>query len=749
MRNRDSLRNWRPRTMPRSMAASFFNFVVCVAGNCINLKLGPSARKKERETGLAGLELGVDIGGTFTDLVLVDGDAVVVGTLKILTTPDDPARAVLAGSREVLARAGAEPRGLTRIVHATTLITNAVIERRGAATGMLVSAGFKDVLDIGREHRYDLTNLKIEFPAPLVPRALRREVGERTMADGSVETPLDEDAVLAAVGDLVEGREIEAFAVCFLNSYLHPAHELRVGALVAAAHPGLFVTLSHQVAPFSREFERWTTATINAYTQPLVDAYLDRLEGAFHDLGFAGGFSIMTSAGGIATVKVARRFPVRLIESGPAAGVLAATYLSRDLGGDGDVLAFDMGGTTTKGAFVAGGRPLKESQVEVARCHAHQKGSGLIARVPALDLIEIGAGGGAIAELDQRRLIRVGPASAGADPGPACYGRGGDRPTLSDANLILGYLGADSFLGGTMALDTAAAEKALGQHIAAPLGIAPDRAALGVHDTVNEDIARALRVHAAEVGLDYRRFPIVATGGSAPIHAVNIARKMRAPRVVFPLGAGIMSAFGLLVSPLGHEILRSDLRRLEGIDAAAVGDIFQPLVEEARAVLADAGASAATARAHYFLDMRYFGQGHEVTVAVPDPFAGTDIMAAVEAAFEARYREIHGISFVEQPIECVNWKVELSAEVHAGARVRFAAPWAPGGDAVKGRRPACFPPGEWHPACPVYDRYRLARDMEIEGPALIEEHESTVVLGPGDWAVVDAFGNLVVDIRFE
>ena len=352
-------------------------------------------------------------------------------------------------------------------------------------------------------------------------------------------------------------------------------------------------------------------------------------------------------------------------------------------------------------------------------------------------------------ELDQRRLIRVGPASAGAVPGPACYGLGGYKPTLTDANLILGYLGTDSFLGGTMALDTAAAEKALGEHIAAPLAIALDRAALGVHDTVNEDVARALRVHAAEVGLDYRRFPIVATGGSAPIHAVNIARKMRAPKVVFPLGAGIMSAFGLLVSPLGHEILRSHLRRLADLDSAAVRAIFQPLVEEARAFLSDAGATADSVRAHYFLDMRYFGQGHEVTAEIPDPFAGTEIMAAIEAAFDARYREVHGISFVDQPIECVDWKVELSAAVHGAARVRFATSREPDGNAVKGQRAACFPPGQWHPKCPVYDRYRLVPDMEIDGPAFIEERESTVVLGPGDRAVVDAFGNLVVDIHFE
>ena len=698
---------------------------------------------------VAGFELGVDIGGTFTNLVLVAGDVGVVATHKILTTPDDPARAVLAGSREVLANAGVESHQLERIVHATTLITNAIHERRGAATGMLVSAGFKDVLDIGREHRYDLTNLKIEFPAPLVPRTARREVRERISARGVVETTLSDDDVLRAVVELVEGHGIEALAVCFLNSYMHPAHELRVEEIVAGAFPDLFVTLSHQVAPFSREYERWTTATINAYTQPVVDAYLDRLEGAFRDLGFTGGFSIMTSSGGITTVNVARRFPVRLIESGPAAGVLAATYLSRDLTGGKNVLAYDMGGTTTKGAFVAGGQPLKEAQIEVARCRALQKGSGLPARVPTIDLIEIGAGGGAIAELDQRRLLRVGPRSAGADPGPACYGSGGVRPTLTDANLVLGHLGADSFLGGTMTLDVAAAEKALSTHIAEPLGIALDRAAFGIHDTVNEDIARALRVHAAEVGLDYRRFPIVATGGSAPIHAVNVARKIRAPRVVFPLGAGIMSAFGLLVSPLSHEILRSDLRQLGDLDAADVRTVFAPLLEEARARLTEAGARGASTTARIFVDMRYFGQGHEITAAIPDPFSEVDIIAAMEAAFDAKYLEIHGFSFVEQPIECVNWKVEVTAEAHTGDRIRFFTSEAAGGEAIKGTRPAYFPPDGWHEACSVYDRYHLPTGMEIEGPALVEERESTVVLGPGDRAVVDGVGNLVVDIRFE
>jgi N-methylhydantoinase A len=703
---------------------------------------------------LAGFELGVDIGGTFTDLVLITSggsagsEAGVLATHKILTTQDDPARAVLAGIRELLAQTEVQPGQLDRIVHATTLITNATIERRGAVTGMLVTEGFKDVLDIGREHRYDLTNLKIDFPAPLVPRPARCQVSERITGLGTVEIPLRDEDVLEAVDGLVRDQGIQALAICFLHSFQNGDHEVRAGQLVARAHPGLYVTLSHEVAPFSNELERWTTATINAHTQPLVDAYVDRLEGAFRDLGFRGSFAIMTSSGGIATIDVARRFPVRLIESGPAAGVLAATYLSRDLSETGDVLALDMGGTTTKGGFVVGGKPLKESQIEVARCSAFQKGSGLTARVPAIDLIEIGSGGGAIAQLDQRQLIRVGPESASADPGPACYGQGGERPTLTDANLLLGYLGADSFLGGTMALSTGAAAEAIRRHIAEPLGIEPDRAALGIHDTVNEDIARALRVHAAELGLDYRRFPIVATGGSAPIHAVNVARKIRAPRVIFPLGAGIMSAFGLLVSPLSHEIQRSQLRRLDRMDGDAMRAVFTPLLEEARAYLNTAGLSESITEALYSLDMRYYGQGHEIAVPLPDPFANPDIIAAAEAAFDVKYKEVHGISFLDQTIECVNWKVEVFAQVGPTTRIRFSSLDTTGAGPLKGTRPAYFPPSGWHQDCPVYDRYRVSAGMTIEGPALIEENESTAVLAPGDRAVVDGFGNLVVDIHF-
>ena len=702
---------------------------------------------------MAEFEIGVDIGGTFTDLVLVEAGVRVVASHKLLTTPDDPSRAVLAGIGDLVARTGVTCNRVGRVIHATTLITNATIERSGAPTGMLVTAGFRDILDIGREFRYDLSNLKIDFPEPLVPRAMRREVSERILATGAVELPLDEAAVIAAVTQLHNDHGIASLAICFLHSYQYPAHELLAGRLVAQAFPDLHVTLSHEVSPFSREYERWTTATINAYTRPLIDTYLDRLQEALRTLGFAGGFGVMTSSGGIATVEVARRFPVRLIESGPAAGVLAAAYLGQDLADNTDVLAFDMGGTTAKGAFVVSGDSVKHSEIEVARVNAFQKGSGLTARVPAIDLIEIGAGGGTIAELDQRGLIRVGPRSAGADPGPACYGRGGTRATLTDANLLLGYLGADSFLGGTMSLDTGAAERVVQHAVAQPLDIPLERAALGIHDTVNEDVVRALRVHAAELGLDYRRFPIVCTGGSAPIHAVGVARKLRAPRVVFPLGAGVMSAFGLLVSPPSHEIMRSDLQRLDDLDTEAVRARFAPLAEEARGYLGGAKLVAAALEARYFIAMRYVGQGHEITVEISDPFRSDGVIDGIREAYEGRYRDIFGISFLDQSLECVEWKVEVFVKSGMGKRLHFdplageeRSPKHP--SSPTRTRPAYFAPGGWIENCPVYDRYGLRPGSSVAGPALIEERESTAVLGPGDSAVVDRSGNLLVNIHF-
>ncbi len=684
-----------------------------------------------------GLSLGVDIGGTFTDFALYDPARGEVFLHKRLTTPEAPGRAVLEGATALLAEHGHGLAALDVLVHGTTLITNATIERKGARTGFLVTAGFGDVIEIGREQRYDLFDLRLQFPDPLVPRALRREVAERVLANGTVEQPLDAAAVLAAVAELVAAGA-EALAVGLLHSYAHPAHEQRIGALVRQHFPQLAVSLSHEVSPFMREYERWTTAIVNAYTQPLADRYLAALEQGLAAAGFAGRLLVMTASGGTATPGMARRFPVRLIESGPAAGALMSAWLSRRLEGAEDLLSFDMGGTTAKGALVRDHLPLRRFELEVARVHAFKKGSGLPLKIPVLDMIEIGSGGGSIASLDNRGLIAVGPHSAGAAPGPACYGLGGTAPTLTDANLVLGHLNPDFFLGGRMALDATAARAALEARFGG-LGLDAARAAWGVYETANEDVARAFRVHAAERGFDYRGCAMVAFGGSGPLCATRIARKLRVPKLVFPAGAGVMSAIGLLVSPLQHEVVKSDRVLLEELDAPGFSARFARLEAEVHAPLAEAGVAAP--RLHRALDMRYRGQGYEIDVALP---AGAGI-AELPALFEAAYRRIFNITFPGQGLEIVNWKAAASGPPPAAMdSLRIITPTQ--GAALKGERQVYDFASNAYRAVPVYNRYALGPGQALHGPALVEENESTCVLGAGDSAALDAGGNLVVSV---
>ena len=539
--------------------------------------------------------VGVDIGGTFTDFALFDARGAKMSVHKRLTTPHDPSEAVTEGIDALLARDGVAIAEVSDVVHGTTLVTNAVIERRGAVTGMLATAGFSDILDMGFERRYDLFDLRVKYPPPLVPRRLRLEVAERMRFDGSIEIPLDEAAVGSAARQFRE-LGVAAVAVCFLHSYANPAHEARAAQILREAAPDLFVSASADVFPNMREFERWTTTTVNAFTQPMFDRYLERLEQGLASRGFRGQLYIMASSGGTLTADTARRFPVRALESGPAAGVLMSAYHGRSLGLP-NLLSFDMGGTTAKGALVRGGTPIKRYSMEVARVHEFRRGSGLAIRIPAIDMIEIGAGGGSIAQIDDRGLLRVGPHSAGADPGPACYGRGGTKPTLTDANLVLGYLDAGFFLGGAMALDRTVAEAAIRDGVAKPLGLETLRAAWGVHDIVSEDAARAFRIHASERGFDYRSGSMVAFGGSGPLHALAIARKLKIPRVVFPVGAGVMSALGLLISPLAFEMARSRRIHVADIDAADFAATFGALETEATSILLSAGVAKGDIRA--------------------------------------------------------------------------------------------------------------------------------------------------------
>lgn len=692
--------------------------------------------------------LGVDIGGTFTDFAILNASSGRLATHKQLTTPEDPSVGVLAGLDALLSRENLPISALSAIVHGTTLVTNATIERKGARVCMLVTAGFRDVLALAKETRYDLYDLRLRFAAPVVPRSLRVEVDERVRYDGVVTMPLDLDAVRRSLAEFRKHEEVEAVAVCFLHAYANPEHERAVKAMLTREHPDLRVSVSSEVSPVMREYERWTTTTINAYNQPMVDRYLGALESGLSKRGFGGKFHLMTSNGGTVTSDAARRFPVRLMESGPAAGVLMSARHGQQLGIS-ELLSFDMGGTTSKGALLSDFAPHKHFQLEVARSHNFKRGSGLPILIPVIDMIEIGTGGGSIASVDKRGVLLVGPSSAGARPGPACYGLGGTTATLTDANLLLGYLDAGFFLGGKMQINPDAAASAIDREIGASLGLPVVRVAWGIHETANEDVARAFRVHAAERGFDYRACSMIAFGGSGPIHALRIARKLHIPRVIFPAGAGVMSAFGLLVSPMNNEAVRTAPILLDKLIPEDFERRFVALEDEAARLIEEAGIQRRDIGVVRRLDMRYRGQGYQVTVELPVGVAGREALDLVAAAFEVEYRRIFAITFSRQPLEIVDWKVEATGPQPAmpveGFRLADIAPGA-SGSALKGTRRAWFPEVGTFVDCPVYDRYAFGPGECIDGPALIEDKESTCVIGVGESARVDAAFNLVASV---
>ena len=688
------------------------------------------------------LRIGVDIGGTFTDFALSEGGQRQLRIHKRLTTPDDPSRAVIDGVVAICDESGVALGDVVDIVHGTTLVTNAVIERKGARLGMLGTAGFTDIMDMGFERRYDLFDLRITYPAPLVPRNLRQEVAERTRHDGSIETPLDEAGVRQAA---IRFRSlgVKAIAVCFLNAYANPGHERRAAELLAAELPGVFISCSADVFQSMREFERWTTTTVNAFTGPMFDTYVARLESGLGERGFRGSLYIMASSGGMLTTTTARRYPVRALESGPAAGALMSAAHGRALK-LANVLSFDMGGTTAKGALVRGGEPIKKYEMEVARAYEFRRGSGMPVRIPVIDMIEIGAGGGSIADVDQRGLLKVGPESAGAMPGPACYGQGGAKPTLTDANLVLGYLDPGFFLGGQMRLDAEAAEKAIADGVARRLGVSTLRAAFGIHDIISEDVARAFRIHATERAFDYRTSSMVAFGGSGPLHALRIAKKLKIPRVIFPVAAGVMSALGLLESPLAFEVARSRRVHVADLDAQQFGASFAELEADAVRVLIESGVGQSDIRIVRRLDMRYQGQGHEIEVPLPGAESATGLFSQIEELFGAAYQRIYTLR-LEEPIEIVNWKVEAVGTA-TGLGGNYALAGAMAAMARKGTRRAYDPQADQMTDWPVYDRYALKPGAAIDGPALIEERESTCVVGAGDRVTIDHRLNLVAEL---
>ncbi len=695
----------------------------------------------ERERDARPLRVGIDIGGTFTDLIAFDERTGALSIGKVLTTPEVPAAGVEIGLAETLSNAGEGPDAIGGIIHGTTLVTNALIERKGATTALLTTKGFRDAVEIRREGRYDLYDLSLEMPSPLAPRRRRLEVDERILADGSILTPLDLAGIPALVARL-RAVGAEAVAISLLHAYRNPEHERALGAAVAEAAPELVISLSSEVVAEMHEYERTSTTLANVYVRPLVERYLRELEERLRAGGMgASPLLVMLSSGGTATVETARRFPIRLIESGPAAGALAAAHYGALIGRP-NLLSFDMGGTTAKACLIDGGEPIVAADFEVARVYRFKRGSGLPVRVPVIEMIEIGAGGGSIARVDSLGLLKVGPDSAGAEPGPACYGRGGTLPTVTDADLLLGYLDPHFFLGGRMALDGAAAAAAIAP-LAAQLGLDPIAAAWGIHQVVNENMAGAARIHAVERGTDSRGRALFAFGGAGPVHAYRVAEILRAPELIVPLGAGVTSALGFLVAPLAFDFVRSYPAPLADLDWDRADGLLMEMAAEGLATLARAGIPAAAITVRRSAELRYRGQGHEVAVPLPDGPLSADSLPSLEEAFAGVYRRLYGRVAEGVPLEAVSWRVVVS-----GPRPSLDLRAPAGGVtdatlAIKGERPIYLPERGEFVTVPIYDRYALAPGATFAGPAIVEERESTAIIGGGTIRI-DEYRNLIV-----
>jgi N-methylhydantoinase A len=686
--------------------------------------------------------VGIDIGGTFTDMLLVGEDgSVVIG--KTLTTPGDPSLAVEDALRPALESGAVRAGDRGTLIHGTTLVTNALIERKGAPTALLTTAGFRDAVEIGREHRYELYDLNLDLPRPLVPRHLRFDVPERVAADGAVLEALDEKFVGRLIGELRD-KGIKAIGVCYLNSFRNPAHERRTAEIIAEVAPKIRVSLSSEVVAEIREFQRTSTTLVNVYVQERVSDYLAQLQSRLNKIGFVGSFFVMLSSGGIATRDTASRFPVRLLESGPAAGALAAAQAGT-LSGQRDLLSFDMGGTTAKLCVIEDGQPLKTHEFEVDRVYRFRKGSGLPVRIPVIDMIEIGAGGGSMARVDSLGLLKVGPESSGADPGPVSYDQGGTEPTVTDADLVLGYLDPNYFLGGKMQLDIDGARKALGR-LGEKLRMSPEQVAWGIHQIVNENMANAARAHLGERGKDPRRLPMYAFGGAGPVHGYRVAEILRLPALISPFGAGVGSTFGLLSAPLAFDFVRSAYSRFDELDWKFVNGLLYEMAEEGRKVLEGSGLPANEIVYRRTADIRFVGQGHEVSVGLPDGELSAQHLRRIEDAFEETYRGLYGRKGPDVPLEVIHWRVVASGP-RPEWNLKLPRAAADRSDARKGSRLAYFPEREGYVETVIYDRYALKPGMEFAGPAIVEERESTLIIGARGHARVDDTLNVVVELR--
>ena len=692
------------------------------------------------QSGSKGPRLAVDIGGTFTDIVLEAAGR--RWTRKVLTTPTAPEQGVMDGVAVTLADAGLTLAQVEMLVHGTTLATNAIIERKGALTALIATEGFRDTIDIAYESRYDQYDIFIEKPPALVPRWRRFTVPERVDVKGQVRLPLDMAAVEALAGPLAE-HGIESVAVALMHSYAEPSHEERIREVLNRRLPDLWVTLSSEVCPEIREYERTSTAIANAYVQPLMAGYLARLEQALRQGGFPGAIYLMTSGGGLTTIATARRFPIRLVESGPAGGAILASHIAAAAGEE-KVLSYDMGGTTAKICLIEKYRPASARSFEVDRAARFLKGSGLPLRIPVIEMVEIGAGGGSIARVDVLKRITVGPDSAGSEPGPACYGRGGQMPTVTDADVVLGKIDPARFAGGKIPLYPDRSAAVLEAGVGEALGLGAEMAALGVAEIVDENMANAARVHAVERGEAADAHTLVAFGGAAPLHAARLAEKLGIDRVIVPVNAGVGSAVGFLLAPIAYEVVRSRYMRLDAFDAGLANQLLAAMTAEANEVVA-AGAGDRPLTQTRYAFMRYVGQGHEIVVPLPDrPLVAAD-RAALQAAYDAEYRTLFARVVPTAAVEVLSWGVVVSTEAPLPAVVPDPAERSV---ATEAARINVFDAetGE-HREIPLYWRADLAVGAALSGPAVIAEDETSTYVPARFGARVAATGSIVLERR--
>ena len=688
--------------------------------------------------------LGCDIGGTFTDFVLLNDQTGEIKTGKCLTTPQDPSDAVEQGIRILEKTTPDFVSGLDELIHGTTLVINSIIERKGARTGLITTKGFRDVLEIGRGIRYAPYDVFAEFPKPLIPRRFRLEVDERIRSDGSVLKPLDPEEARQVVRALLR-MGAESIAVCLLNSFENPAHELMLKEIIEREAPGISVSISYRVLPQIKEYERTSTTATNAYVKPLTGKYLSKLAERLKSIGFKGKLFIMLSSGGVTSVETAAEFPVRIIESGPTAAVIAGQYYGK-LFHIPEMFCFDMGGTTAKSCLIQKGVAGVVPTFEVGRVQRFMKGSGLTIQVPVVDLMEIGAGGGSIAKVGRMGTLQVGPESSGADPGPICYGRGGADPCVTDADLLLGYLDENYFLGGEMKLDKEGAARGVEEKIARPLGVSFIQAIWGIHDLINETMAAAAKTHIAEKGGNPKIVTIAAFGGAGPVHAYGLARKLGAPRLLIPPNAGVGSALGFFTAPRAFDLLRSHKVSLGNADFGETKRIFRELEAEAAGILKK---DVAAEQINYerSLDMRFVGQGSETNVPIPEGDITKIAREEIRRRFDEVYVKLYGRTYPDSEVEFINFKVRASLPERLLQLPRVEKKKGQSLDqAIKGKRQAYSPLARDFIPHTVYDRYKLFPTATFRGPAIIEEKESTLIVGEGASASTDEFGFLWIDL---